>query len=127
MSGLPAQFRRVVELLKSNRYREARELMQGAAAIAPDAPGELVELAQRLLYFNLAGSLRNVATLLLAQPLPPSTVPNSGEQARTLESSSARTCMSLPRLRYLIMWFGLPLNGNACVCNVPSLHTHANQ
>ena len=69
MSGLPQQFRRVVESLKSGHYRQAREAMQAAATMGPGAPGELVELAQRLLYFNLAGSLRDVATRLLGRPL----------------------------------------------------------
>jgi hypothetical protein len=69
MSGLPERFRRVVEFLKSARYREARDLLQASAVLAPAAPGELVELAQRLLYFNLTGTLREVAQRLLDRPL----------------------------------------------------------
>ena len=69
MSGLSVQFRRVVELLKSSQYRDARELMLEASAMAPAAPAELLELAQRLLYFNLVESLREVAARLLERPL----------------------------------------------------------
>lgn len=69
MSGLAARFRKVVDLLKAGHYRDARDAIQVAASVAPAAPGELVELAQRLLYFNLSGTLRTVAARLLAKPL----------------------------------------------------------
>ena len=55
-------------LLKLGRYREAGDVIAGAASLAPAEPAELVELGRRLMYFNLAGALREVAGRLLERP-----------------------------------------------------------
>jgi tetratricopeptide (TPR) repeat protein len=55
-------------LLKLGRYREAGDAIAAAAALAPAEPAELVELGRRLMYFNLAGAMRDVAGRLLAAP-----------------------------------------------------------
>ena len=67
-ASLPSQFRLTVDALKSGHYREARATMQRAAALLPQAPAELVELAQRLMYFNLSCEMRAIAQRLLARP-----------------------------------------------------------
>lgn len=54
--------------LKLGRYQEAEATVQRAATLAPAAPGELVELARRLMYFNLSGDMVAVAERLLARP-----------------------------------------------------------
>ncbi len=61
-------FRLIAACLRSNRYARARELTRAAAMLAPAQPAELVELARRLLYFNLAGDLRALVQRLLARP-----------------------------------------------------------
>jgi len=55
--------------LKAGKYREAQAMTVAAAKLRPTTPMELVELARRLLYFNLSGLLRGVARRLLDRPL----------------------------------------------------------
>jgi tetratricopeptide (TPR) repeat protein len=57
-----------VVLLKLGEYRRAAEFLEGATALAPAEPGELVEFGRRLMYFNLAGAMREVAGRLLDKP-----------------------------------------------------------
>ena len=66
---LPIYFRLAAACLKAGRYRDALEVTKSAAQLAPGAPGELIELAKRLMYFNQSGLLRDVATRLLAKPV----------------------------------------------------------
>jgi tetratricopeptide (TPR) repeat protein len=65
---LALRMRLSAALLKLGRYRDAAATIQGAAALAPAEPGELVELGRRLVYFNFAGELRDIAGRLLAKP-----------------------------------------------------------
>jgi tetratricopeptide (TPR) repeat protein len=65
---LALRMRLSASLLKLGRYREAGDTIAAAAALAPAEPGELVELGRRLMYFNLAGAMREVAGRLLAGP-----------------------------------------------------------
>jgi tetratricopeptide (TPR) repeat protein len=65
---LALRMRLSVALLKLGRYREAGEVIAAGAALSPADPGELVELGKRLMYFNLAGAMREVAGRLLAGP-----------------------------------------------------------
>lgn len=60
---------RISASLKAGRYREAQAMTVAAAALRPGTPVELVELARRLLYFNLSGPLHGVAKRLLERPL----------------------------------------------------------
>jgi tetratricopeptide (TPR) repeat protein len=62
-------FRLTAAYLKTGRYRDALELTLRAAELRPAAPGDLVELAQRLVYFNQSVMLRQVAGRLLAAPV----------------------------------------------------------
>jgi len=57
-----------VVLLKLGDYRGAAGFIEAAAALPPADPGELVELGKRLMYFNLAGEMREVAGRLLDEP-----------------------------------------------------------
>ena len=66
---MPIYFRLAAACLKAGRYRDALEVTKSAAQLAPGAPGELIELAKRLMYFNQSGLLRDVATRLLAKPV----------------------------------------------------------
>jgi tetratricopeptide (TPR) repeat protein len=65
---LALRMRLSVALLKLGRYREAGDVVAAAAALPPAEPAELVELGKRLMYFNLAGAMRDVAGRLLAGP-----------------------------------------------------------
>jgi tetratricopeptide (TPR) repeat protein len=67
--SLPLHFRLAGAYLRAGRYAEALELTVRARALRPRAPGELIELAKRLMYFNQAAALRDVASGLLARPL----------------------------------------------------------
>ncbi|MCX7042717.1 MAG: sulfotransferase [Gammaproteobacteria bacterium] len=60
---------RIGASLKSGQYRDAQAMAVAAAALRPGTPMELVELARRLLYFNLSGAMRGVAKRLLERPL----------------------------------------------------------
>ena len=66
---LAGQLVRISASLKSGAYREAQALTVAAAGLRASAPGELVELARRLLYFNQSGLLRRMATRLLERPV----------------------------------------------------------
>ena len=66
---MPIYFRLAAACLKAGRYRDALEVTKSAAQLAPGAPGELIELAKRLMYFNQSGLLRDVATRLLSKPV----------------------------------------------------------
>ena len=67
--SLPAHFRLASACLRGGRYADALALTMRAATLPIAAPGELVELAKRLMYFNQAPALRTLATGLLARPL----------------------------------------------------------
>src|SRR3990167_4527235 len=60
---------RISASLKAGRYREAQAMPVAAAALRPATPMELIELARRLLYFNLSGQMRGVGKRLLDRPL----------------------------------------------------------
>lgn len=59
----------IAAYLKLDRYRDAARTAAHAAKRPPAQPGELIELAKRLLYFNLSGALVDVAKRLLAGPV----------------------------------------------------------
>ena len=65
---LALHMRASLALLKLGRYREAGDVIAAAAVLPPAEPGELVELGRRLMYFNLAGAMREVAGRLLERP-----------------------------------------------------------
>ena len=60
---------RISASLMAGRYREAQAMTITAAAVRPGTPMELIELARRLLYFNLSGLMRGFAKRLLDRPL----------------------------------------------------------
>ena len=65
---LALHMRASLALLKLGRYREAGDVIASAAALPPAEPAELVELGRRLMYFNLAGAMRELAGRLLERP-----------------------------------------------------------
>ena len=66
---LAGQLARIGASLKTGAYREAQALTVAAAGLRPATATEMVELARRLLTFNLSGLLRRMATRLLEQPV----------------------------------------------------------
>lgn len=65
---LSLHFLHATVCLKLGRYREAEDSIHRAASLSPAAPGELVELARRLMYFNLSGDLVAVAARMIDRP-----------------------------------------------------------
>ena len=68
-TSLIIHFRLATAYLKSGRYRDALEVTLRAATLVAQTPAELVELAQRLIYFSQAGAVRQLASGLLSRPV----------------------------------------------------------
>ena len=65
---LALHYRTATLLLRAGRYRDADAATRRAAALAPAAPAELVELGKRLAYFNRAEALRELGAARLRLP-----------------------------------------------------------
>ena len=69
MPRLATRLAEIGAQLKSGHYRLARENTLAASGLLPATPMELVELARRLVQFNLSGALRSLVAGLLAAPV----------------------------------------------------------
>jgi tetratricopeptide (TPR) repeat protein len=66
---LGPQLAAIAAQLKAGDYRQARASAIAAATLPAASPMELVELARRLVQFNLSGDLRELVARLLAAPI----------------------------------------------------------